>query len=163
MDQEMQAFEARLDNWGLVVRDGMRINHCGSVEYRYRPERGEAFEQRRMPCMVIDVADGWRVERAWQRLGVAHQRWLLKLHFVRKLPRNAVIKWVAKRTGHAIKTWHYQGEQLYAMRQLKKMLDMPECDPDNCRQQLEFLLKQKSVLALSGATARPKESEPALV
>jgi hypothetical protein len=140
-DQEMKLLEERLDNWGLVVRDGLHFSHCASVEYRYQPERGESFEARRNPGPVLDVADGWLVERAWKLLGKAHHRWLLKLHFVRKMPRNGVIKWVAKRTGYSIKTWDYKGELFYAMRQLQKMLDTRYHDADNRGQQFDSLLK----------------------
>lgn len=163
MDIELKELEARLDNWGCVVRDGLRFDHCASAEHRYRPERGEAFEMRRAPGLVVDVGDGWLVESAWRELRYPQQRWLLKLHFVRKMQRNAVIKWVAKRTGHAIKPWQYQGEIAYAMRQLKKILDMGIPELQNRRQQFDSLLKSKSVMALSGATARPEEKQPALV
>lgn len=163
MDHDLKALDARLDNWGMVVRDGLRFEHCGSAEYRYRPARGESFEARRQPGLVVDVRDGWFVELAWKRLDKAHHRWLLKLHFVRRMPRNAVIKWVAKRTGYTVKSWQFQGELIYAMRQLQKMLDTLPATEDNHAQQFESLLKSKSVLALSGAVARPEESQPAQV
>lgn len=159
MDQQMRDFEERLENWAFVVREGLILNHCASAEHRYR---GERDADRRAPQQVVDIPDGWLVEQAW-RLLPDRYRWLLKLHYVRNMARSGVIKWVLKRTGHAIKSWNFESERLHAMRSLKKLLDMPAVDLENARQQFESLFESKSARAQSGALARPEETKAAQV
>lgn len=136
MDKEMRDLEARLENWAYVVREGLVLGHCASAEHRYRPSGPEARELRRAPMRLVDVADGWVVEQAWRELPDRY-RWLLKLHFVRSMPRSGVIKWVAKRTGYALKPYHYEAERQAAMRRLKKVLDMPNAATHNSAQQFD--------------------------
>lgn len=119
---EFLLLEERLENWRKTVRFGLIQKHCGSVEHRYRHKRGD-LEARPEMQVPPDVNDGWLIEEAWRELAERF-RWLIKLHYLNKLHRNAVITWELRKTGYAIKTWQYNAEVFYAVCQLKKVLDM---------------------------------------
>lgn len=156
-DYAQRALEHRLENWAFVVREGLLLQHCASFEHHYRPPRDT--EERRDPKRLVDVSDGWLIEQAWRAIPSAPCRWLLKLHFVNRLERGSVIRWVLKRTGHAVKTWTYKGELAYALRQLHKSLDMHAASMKSSSPQFGTHLMSRCDWTLSGVQPRHKDQE----
>lgn len=158
---EFNIMEARLDNWRLCMRAGIIRHHCASAEHRYRPTKGEAAEARRSPAPVIDEADGRNIEAAW-RLLPARFRWMIKLHYILQLDRRGVIRWVMKRTEHAIKPWNFRSELFYGVSLLKKVLDNGIAAEENRRHNLIAVSQDAWNESPKAALVRPEEtSEPA--
>lgn len=60
----MIEIERRVHNWARWARNSRPQGHCGSVEWRYLPERGAEGVNERQDWSGIDVQDAERVERA---------------------------------------------------------------------------------------------------
>ena len=160
---EFKEMEARLANWRLCLRVGVIRHHCGSAEHLYRPEKGEAFEARRAPQLVLDDDDGQRVEAAWRLLPLRY-RWMLKLHYVLQLQPRGVIRWVMKRADYAVKPWHFKAELHHAVAQLRKVLDNNMQADENRRHNLIAVSQDawnespKAALVRSEKTNEPAEA-----
>jgi hypothetical protein len=158
-ESEFEAFvEDRIKNWVRCVRVGLIRHHCGSAEHRYRPDRHEALEARRDPKIIIDEADGWKLESAWRTLALRHKM-MLKFYYIHDCQQRSVIQAVIRYADYAIKRHHFRAEIRYAVSLFRrKALDMEISGP--------YKSDSNSTAAMSvprcpkAGVARPEETEP---
>lgn len=99
----MTDLEARLENWGFVMRDPKRYTtleneagkqlvyytegRCRSIESSYiRENNFEDLETRRTPSSMFDRRDAEVVESAWRMIPQSTFKQILRMHYVRKDP-----------------------------------------------------------------------------
>lgn len=101
--------EARLENWGRVVRDPRwQPQHCASwaklATALGRQDDTEAPQQ----IVLKDVADGWLLEQAWQMVIPPLEKRLLQYHYVHRMPPDMVCRILVRKYGaspNTLKHW----------------------------------------------------------
>nr|DAH73667.1 MAG TPA: antitermination protein Q [Caudoviricetes sp.] len=101
--------EARLENWGRVVRDPRwQPQHCASwaklATALGRQDDSEAPQQ----IVLKDVEDGWLLEQAWQTINDPLSKRLLQYHFVHRMSAEMVCRMLVRRYGaspNTLKHW----------------------------------------------------------
>jgi len=102
--------EQRLENWARVVRDPRSQPQCCASWAKLATalrdaEKGIVTE----PAIPRDVADGWLVERAWQRISDPIAKRLLQYYYVHQFPPEIVCRILVRKYGashHTLKHWN---------------------------------------------------------
>lgn len=120
--------EARLENWGRVVRDPRwQPQHCASwaklATALGRQDDTEAPQQ----IVLKDVADGWLLERAWQTINDPLSKRLLQYHFVHRMSAEMVCRMLVRRYGASPSTLkHWKVRLAKALSVMSRVVETEE-------------------------------------
>lgn len=117
--------EARLENWGRVVRDPRwQPKHCASwAKLATALSRQDEWgaPQRIVPR---DVADGWLLEQAWQAIHDPLAKRLLQYHYVHGLSSEVVCRILVRKYGQSPNTLqHWKVRHAKALSVMTRVLD----------------------------------------
>jgi len=117
--------EARLENWGRVVRDPRwQPKHCASwaklATALSRQDDCGAPQQ----VVPLDVEDGWLLEQAWQAIHDPLAKRLLQYHYVHRLSAELVCRILVRKYGQSPNTLkHWKVRHAKAMTVMSHVLD----------------------------------------
>lgn len=134
--EELKAFEGRIENWCFVLRQGIILSRCASVEGRYRPPEDEAKEAGRL----FDVRDAWLLEDAWRTMMKPWAKWMIKWHFANQFNKSVVVRMLKVKHQRSVGRDTYEHELQEAVMLLKKNLDMRLRARQNQHQQFDSRL-----------------------
>jgi len=151
--------EDRLENWrrGVTFIRGGGANGCGSAERNYRCP-SDRFKT--VSGVVVDVMDAWVIEQAWRTIMQPWAKWMLKWHYIFKVPPHAVMRQLQRRSHHGIRRDRYDRELRVAVAMLKKNVDTRKSRSYPSRQQFDSTTSGVFDCQLA-VDARQEETKPA--
>lgn len=149
--------EDRLNNWGRVVRDPRWQPQCCASWARVATALRDAAErQAEIPLLPRDIEDGWRVERAWQRIQDPLAKRLLQYHYVHRMEAEMVCRVLVRKYGAAPNTLrHWETRLAKAQRVMMHVLSL-----EDARRQLARQVARQSAQQAAVPSAQPAPHWP---
>lgn len=142
--------EARLENWGRVVRDPRwQPQHCASWAKLATALRRQDDTEAPQQIVPQDVADGWMVEQAWQGIQDPLAKRLLQYHYVHRMSAELVCRILVRKYGAAPNTLkHWKVRHAKAILVMARVIDGIQA-AEQVKERAEALLAE---LAEAGLT-----------
>lgn len=117
--------EARLENWGRVVRDPQwQPKHCAS--WAKLATALSRQDETGAPQQIVprDVVDGWLLEQAWQAIHDPLAKRLLQYHYVHGMSAELVCRILVRKYGQSPNTLkHWKVRHAKAMSVMSRVLE----------------------------------------
>lgn len=117
--------EARLENWGRVVRDPRwQPQHCASWAKLATALQRQDDMEAPQPVVPKDVGDGWLLEQAWQGIRDPLAKRLLQYHYVHGFSAELVCRILVRKHGASPTTLkHWKVRHAKALLVMSRVLE----------------------------------------